>query len=70
MFGPGTSYEHDGFDPAKEPYGTFDRATVDNIDITVEEGAPLPRRLTRPQPGTTFGSISITNVRINGKPIH
>ena len=52
MFGPGTSYEHDGFDPDKEPYGTFDRVTVDSIDITVEEGTPLPRRLTRPQPGT------------------
>ena len=51
------------------PFGTFRKLTVDGIDITVDDGAMEPKYVVSPQPGSTFGDISITNIRLNGKEL-
>ena len=69
MFTPGGdmySAEGLGFDPTAEPYGTFRNLTVETIDITVDEGAVLPGIAMFAVPGSLFGAVSISDVRING----
>ena len=51
------------------PFGTFRSLTVENIAITVDEGAKDPTCVIFPQPESSFGEITITNVTFNGKSI-
>ena len=68
MFAAGSMYtKSNGLDVANEPYGTFKKVTVEDIDITVDDGAAHPSHSIQAQPGSTFGEIVIENVRINGE---
>ena len=51
------------------PFGTFRSLTVENIAITVDEGAKEPTCIIFPQPESSFGEITVTNVTLNGKSI-
>ena len=69
MFSPGGLYSALGYDSKDEPYGTFKRVTIENVDVTVDEGAPTPTIHIHSEPRTTFGEIKASGVRINGKGI-
>jgi len=67
MFGDGFySTKHDF---SKEPYGMIRKLTVDNISIRLTNGAPEPRKYVKPEPGTSFGTLTVTNVRLDGSPL-
>lgn len=68
MFGPGSLYTALGYNSSDDPYGTFKRLTVENIAITVDDGAMKPRCYIRAQPGSSFGEIKVANIRLNGEP--
>ena len=68
MFAAGSMYtKSNGLDVVNEPYGTFKKVIVEDIDITVDDGAVHPSHSIHAQPGSTFGEIVIENVRINGE---
>ncbi|MCR4574784.1 MAG: hypothetical protein K5787_13590 [Lentisphaeria bacterium] len=68
MFAAGSMYtKSNGLDVVNEPYGTFKKVIVEDIDITVDDGAVHPSHSIQAQPGSTFGEIVIENVRINGE---
>ena len=67
MFQQGSLY---GDARKDEPCGTVDGLTIENIDITVGEGAAKPGFEVRAQPGTEFGRITVRDVRVNGEPIN
>ncbi len=70
MFAAGSMYtESIGLDVTNEPFGTFKKVTVENIDITVDDGAVRPNHSIQPQPGSKFGEIAIKDVRINGEDV-
>ena len=70
MFSPDSMYYDQakalGFDPAKEAYGTFKTLIVEDVSITVDDGAVQPGLFICAEAGSAFGKISISNVRING----
>ena len=53
---------------AKLPHGTFGRVTLEDIDVIVEPGGRPPATSVSPEKGTAFGTLSVSNVRLNGKP--
>ena len=53
-------------DFSKEPHGTVRKLTVDNIAIRRTNGAPKPSYRIAAEPGTEFGSLSISNVTLDG----
>ncbi len=67
MFNPQSSYNSFGYDASNDPYGTFRKLTVEDIDITVGKGAVQPSYVVRAEPGSVFGDISISNVRIHSE---
>ena len=71
MFKPGGFYNN--LEGVQEfftnPFGTFHKLTIDGVDITVDEGAMEPKCVVYPQPGSTFGEIAMSNVRLNGQAI-
>jgi len=69
MFSPKTLYsglsgEHDY---SKEPYGTFRTLTVEDIDLFTTNGGKNPVRRIAPQPGTSFGTMKVSRIRLNGE---
>jgi len=61
MFAKGSMYGTT-YDFSKEPHGTIRKLTVDNVKIYRTNGAPGPVKGIDPQPGTSFGTIVVTNV--------
>ncbi|MBQ7179644.1 MAG: hypothetical protein IJS08_19660 [Victivallales bacterium] len=51
------------------PLGTFKHLTLEDITITVDEGAIEPKCIMYALPGSTLGKIDIRNVKLNGKDI-
>ena len=66
MFGPGSMY---GDACKDEPAGSFRTLTIEDVAITVGEGAKRPTVNIHPEEGTTFGIISKKNITINGEPL-
>ena len=54
---------------AGEPHGTIKKLVVDNIAIRRTNGAPAPNSRIVPEPGTSFGSLKISNVTLDGVAI-
>ena len=54
-----------GIDFSKEPSGTCDNVTVEDIEILVGDGAMPPKCNILPSPGTEFGTITISRVRLH-----
>ncbi len=65
MYSSASYYE--GYDASGEPFGTFKKLTIENIFITVGKGAMQPAYYVSAEPGTVFGEISISGVRICSK---
>ena len=68
MYAPGSMYKNKDVSP-NEPFGSFRRCLLEDIDILVEDGVPLPKAGVWFQPGTKPGEIELRNVRMNGKPV-
>ena len=68
MCAPGSLYKNKDVSP-DEPFGSFRRCLLEDIDILVEDGVPLPKAAVSFQPGTKPGEIELRNVRMNGKPV-
>ena len=66
MFGPGSMY---GESRKAEPFGSFGRLTIEDVAITVGEGAKCPTVNIHPEEGTYFGRISKKNITINREPL-
>ena len=49
---------------SNEPYGTFKKLLIENIDITVGQGAVQPSYVIRAEQGSVFGDISMSGIRI------
>lgn len=65
MYGPGSMY---GESRQGEPHGSAKSVLVENVAITVGEGAAKPGMEVRAAPGTSFGSaVDIRNVTLNGR---
>ena len=54
---------------ANEPNGTIRNLTVENIAIIRTNGAPAPNSRIYAKPGTSFGSLKISNVTLDGVAI-
>lgn len=67
MFNPQSGYNKLGYDASNDPYGTFKILTIKDIDITIGKGAVQPAYIVKAEPGSAFGEISISNVRIHSK---
>ena len=52
-----------------EPHGTIKSLTVENIAISRTNGAPATNSRIVPEPGTSFGSLKISNVTLDGVAI-
>ena len=65
MFHPKGGYNNFGHDASNEPYGTFKWLTIEDVDITVGPGAVQPHYVVRAEPDSTFGDITLSNIRIN-----
>ena len=68
MYAPGSMYKNPDVDP-NEPFGSFGTATLEDIDITVEPGVPMPKHCIGFEKGTKLGEVRWDNVRMNGRPI-
>ena len=68
MYAPGSMYKNKDVSP-DEPFGSFRRCLLEDIDILVEDGVPLPKAGVSFQQGTKPGEIELRNVRMNGKPV-
>lgn len=68
MYAPGGMYANPGVDP-NEPYGSFGTATLENVEITVDPGAPEPKPSIRFGNGVKLGEIELENVRLNGRKV-
>lgn len=68
MFAPGVTCPGiDAYpDWAHEPFGTVGRLTLENIAVTVGEGARTPPVVIAPQAGSAFGKIEARHVTVNG----
>lgn len=67
MFNPQSGYNKLGYDASNDPYGTFKTLTIKDIDITIGKGAVQPSYIVKAEPGSAFGEISISNVRIHSE---
>ena len=56
-------------DFSKEPYGTLQRLTVENVSIRCTNGAARPTGWASAQPGSSFGEVSISNVTMDGAAV-
>lgn len=65
-----TGETFDAFAKAHQRFGNFDLVKVEDIDITVEDGARLPvLEAFACEEGDAFGTIEMANVRLNGTPV-
>ena len=73
MFAAGSMYtESIGLDVTNEPFGTFKKVTVENIDITVDDGAVRPSHSIQPQTSCNWrhpanGPTTATCIRPSGR---
>ena len=65
MYRPGSTYVNKSVDP-NEPCGVFRQLTLEDIDITVDDGVPRPAAWVCFEPGTALGRITAKGVRVNG----
>ena len=64
MFSSNSLYELPDGLSLNEPYGTFKKLLIENIDITVGQGAVQPSYIIWAEQGSVFGDISMSGIRI------
>ena len=62
MFGGGF-YKGDGRDYSKEPHGTVDGLTIEDVTVFVDRDRPPPEKRITPVSGTAFGSVVVRGIR-------